>query len=119
MLKLCAVIAMMVAMAMPAFAAKKIAGTTTLKDSQPLGLADKKHKQHQAYDLSFDAAGKEYTCRTNPKKSMNATDFVVGGMVSYEVDGSKGKIQTAEGKKVECTIVRVEMVGASSPAAPQ
>jgi hypothetical protein len=119
MLKLCMVTAVMLAMAMPAFAAKKITGTTTLKDSQPVGIANQKQKQHQAYDLSFDAAGKEYTCRTNPSKSMNATDFVVGGTMSYEIDGTKTKITTAEGKKVQCTIVRVEMVGAPVPPTPQ
>jgi len=119
MLRLCVITAVMVAMAMPAFAAKKITGTTALKDSQPVGMPDKKHKQHQAYDLSFDAAGKAYTCRTDPSKSMNATDFVVGGTMSYEIDGTKTKITTAEGKKVQCTIVRVEAVGGPVTRSPQ
>jgi hypothetical protein len=50
---------------LPAFAGKKLEGTMTLKDSQPYGIKDKEHK-HQAYDLSFQAEGKGYTCRTDP-----------------------------------------------------
>lgn len=87
--------------------ASKTKGTTTLKDSQPFGTTDKQHK-HQAYDLSFDDQGKSYTCRTNSSKSMNATDFVVGTPINYEIDGNKAKIKTPQGKHVECTIVRVE-----------
>ncbi len=98
--------ALILAMALPALASK-IEGTTTLKDSQPTGMPDKEHK-HQAYDLSFQAQGKQYTCRTDPKKSMNATDFVVGTDVKYQVNGNKGKIKTPQGKEVECKIVRVE-----------
>jgi gentisate 1,2-dioxygenase len=98
--------------ASPAFAAK-INGSTTLKDVQPTGTTDKEHK-HQAYDLSFSDKGKGYTCRTDSDKSMNATDFVVGTQIKYEVNGNKGKIETPEGKKVECKIVRVE----ASPATP-
>jgi len=82
-------------------------------------MPDKKHKQHQAYDLSFDAAGMAYTCRTDASKSMNATDFVVGSRVNYEIDGQKGKIKTAEGKKVQCRIVRVEAVGGPEAPLPQ
>ena len=87
--------------------ASKIKGSTTLKDSQPTGTTDKEHK-HQAYDLSFQAQDKAYTCRTDSGKSMNATDFVVGTEIKYEIDGTKVKISTPEGKKVECKIVRVE-----------
>jgi hypothetical protein len=94
--------------ALPAFAAK-IKGNTTLKDSQTSGVKDKEHK-HQAYDLSFDAEGKSYTCRTDSGKSMNATDFVVGTSMKYEIDGDKAKIESPEGKKVECKIVRVEAI---------
>jgi hypothetical protein len=97
----------------PAFAAK-ITGSTTLKDSQTAGVKDKEHK-HQAYDLFFDAEGKSYTCRTDSNKSMNATDFVVGTTMKYEIDGNKGKLESSEGKKVECKIVRVEV----SPASPK
>ena len=97
----------------PAFAAK-LKGNTTLKDSQTAGVKDKEHK-HQAYDLSFDAEGKSYTCRTDSGKSMNATDFVVGTSMKYELDGDKAKLETPEGKKVECKVVRVEV----SPASPK
>jgi hypothetical protein len=102
----------------PAFAAKKIEGTATLRDSKPAGVTDKTQK-HQAYDLWFDAAGNRYMCRTGENKPMNATDFVVGSMVSYEIDGQKAKIKTAEGKKVDCRIVRVETIGAPAPPAQQ
>jgi hypothetical protein len=109
-LHVAALLALSVA-AMPALADKKLEGTTTLKDSQPTGTKDKEHK-HQAYDLSFNAEGKGYTCRTDPDKSMNATDFVVGSSVKYEIDGKKVKIKTPEDKQVECKIVRVEVVSA-------
>jgi hypothetical protein len=92
---------------LPASAAK-LKGNTTLKDSQTSGVKDKEHK-HQAYDLFFLAAGKSYTCRTDSGKSMNATDFVIGTSMKYEIDGNKGKLETPEGKKVECKIVRVEV----------
>jgi hypothetical protein len=95
----------------PAFAAK-VKGTANLKDLQTAGVKDKEHK-HQAYDLFFDAGGKSYTCRTDSGKSMNATDFVVGSSLKYEIDGNKGKLESMEGKKVECKIVRVEMTPAS------
>jgi len=88
-------------------AGKKLEGTTTLKDSQPYGTKDKEHK-HQAYDLSFQAEDKSYTCRTDPKKSMNATDFVVGTEMKYKVDNNKATIKSPKGKEVECKIVRVE-----------
>jgi hypothetical protein len=102
------------AMTIPALAARKLEGNTTLKDSQPAGVADKHQKKskHQVYDLTFDAAGNEYICRTNADKSMNATDFVVGTNVHYEIDGKKAKIKTPNGKNVACKIVRV----AVSPA---
>jgi hypothetical protein len=98
--------------AMPALADKKFQGDTTLKDSQPAGTKDKEHK-HQAYDLSFNAEGKSYTCRTDSNQSMNATDFVVGSSVKYEIDGKNVKIKTPEGKQVGCKIVRVEMAPAA------
>lgn len=105
------VLAILVLATIPALADKKLQGTTTLKDLQPTGMPDKHHK-HQAYDLSFSAADKAYTCRTNPDKSMDATDFVVGTDVKYEIDGKKVKIKTPEGKQVQCKIVRVEAVSA-------
>ncbi len=39
---------------------------------------------------------------------MNATDFVVGTQVRYEIDGDKTKIWSSQGKKVDRKIVRVE-----------
>jgi gentisate 1,2-dioxygenase len=96
-------------------AATKDSGSTTLKDVQPVGVTDKKHK-HQQYDLSFvSSTGKDYTCRTGEKTSVKATDFVVGSNVNYHVDGNKGKVKTSAGKQVSCMIVRV----ANVPAAPK
>jgi hypothetical protein len=89
--------------------AKKIKGQSSLKDLQPYGTKDKEHK-HQGYDLSFDSQGKSYTCRTDPGHSVNAADFVVGGVISYEIDGNKGKIKTADNKKLDCKIVRTEIL---------
>ena len=96
----------------PALAAKN-KGSTTLKDFQPFGTTDKQHK-HQAYDLVFDADNKNYTCRTDYKKSTNATDFAVGGSIDYEIEKQKIKIKTPENNKVECKIVRVENLSATS-----
>jgi hypothetical protein len=99
--------ALFFATSVSAFAGTKLEGTTTLKDTQPYGVKDTEHK-HQAYDLSFEAKGKSYTCRTDPNKSMNAIDFVVGTDVNYKIDGNKAKIKTPQNKEVECKIVRVE-----------
>jgi hypothetical protein len=87
--------------------ASKIIGSTTLKDSQPVGTTDKDAK-YQAYDLFFQSAGQQYTCRTNPKKPINTTDFVIGSDIQYQIDDDKATIKTPQGKKVECRIVRVE-----------
>jgi hypothetical protein len=87
--------------------AAKLNGSAALKDLQPFGTTDKEHK-HQAYDLSFDGEGHSYTCRTDPKKSIDATEFVVGSQINYEIDKNKAKIKTAQNKKLECKIVRVE-----------
>jgi uncharacterized protein YcfJ len=100
--------ALLLVTALPA-SAKKDEGSTTLKDFQPTGTTDKSHK-HQAYDVSFVASGKQYTCRTDSSDSTNATDFVVGSQVRYEIDGKKAKIKTTENKKLECKVVRVEQV---------
>lgn len=89
----------------------KFKGAATLKDVQTTGMKDKNHK-HQAYDLFFDTEGKSYTCRTDANKSMNATDFVVGSQIRYEIDGDKTRIWSSENKKVECRIVRVERLSA-------
>jgi hypothetical protein len=106
-------VAVILAMALPVFAASKQQGTMTLKDFQPAGTQQKGQK-HQAYDLSFDAATKRYTCRTDSDKSTNATDFVVGETMNYEIDGQKVKIKTPEGKQVECKIVRMEVIPPTS-----
>jgi hypothetical protein len=105
------------AMATPALAAQKVTGDTILKDLQPAGVADKhaKHSKHQVFDLTFDATGNEYICRTNADKSVNVTNFVVGSSVNYEIDGKKVKIKTPADKKVSCTIVRVAVI----PVAPR
>jgi hypothetical protein len=108
------VAASLFAITVPALAGKKLEGTTTLKDFQPYGTKDKEHK-HQAYDLSFETGEKSYVCRTDPKKSMKATDFVVGTEMKYQLDNNKAKIKDLQGKQVECKIVRVEAL--PSPAA--
>jgi hypothetical protein len=100
-----------VSLTLPSFA-DKIKADTSLKEVQPFGVKDKEHK-HQAYDLFFDAQGKTYTCRTDSGKSMNATDFVVGSPIHLELDGNKAKIKNRDNKKVECEIVRAEMLPAA------
>jgi hypothetical protein len=88
-------------------AGSKDAGKTKLKDLQPAGTTDKNNKNQQ-YDFTFvSTSGKDYTCRTSEKTKLNATDFVVGSDLSYEVDGNKGKLKSSSGKKVDCSIVRV------------
>jgi hypothetical protein len=113
MYKAVAVVFLCTALTLPA-PAEKLKGTSTLKDSQPYGTKDKEHK-HQAYDLTFDAQSKNYTCRTDSGKSMNATDFVVGGPINYEINGNKVKIKTPQNKEVECKVVRVEQVAPTTP----
>jgi hypothetical protein len=105
---------LMMAIAITAAAGSKLEGTTTLKDFQPTGTTDKNHKNQQ-YDLSFAASGKQYTCRTNEKQSLKATDFVVGSDLKYEIGGNKGKLKSTTGKQVECTIVRVAELSTSQP----
>ena len=96
-----------------AIAGTKDSGMTTLKDVRPAGTTDKTHK-HQQYDLSFvSALGKDYTCRTSEKTSVKATDLIVGSNVNYQVEGNKGKVKTATGKQLSCTIVRVANVAAT------
>ena len=90
-----------------AMAAKKESGSTTLTNFQPAGTTDKKHKKQQ-YDLTFDTAKSEYTCRTHENEKVQATQFVVGSNVSYAVNGNKGAVKsTQSGKSVKCTVVRV------------
>jgi hypothetical protein len=114
-----AIAVFVVAAAITAAAGSKIEGTTTLKDFQPFGTIDKKTHKNQQYDLSFAALGKLYTCRSVEKESLKATDFVVGSDVKYEISGDKGKVKSASGKQVECTIVRVAELPAAASAAPQ
>jgi hypothetical protein len=102
--------ALLVTCALTASAAKKQTGTTTLKDVQPAGTTNTKDQKKQLYDFTFDASGHHYICRTSPKTSVKATDFVVGSDVKYELDGDKGKLKTAAGKDLKCTVVRVEAV---------
>jgi hypothetical protein len=114
-----AVALLIMAAAVAASAGSKIEGVTALKDVQPTGSTDKKTHKNQQYDLSFAASGKQYTCRTVEKESLKATDFVVGSDVTYEVNGDKGKLKNSEGKKIECTIVRVAADAPVTPAAPR
>ena len=107
-----AVLFLTIACSLTSSAAKKDSGTTTLKDVQPAGTTDAKDKKKQQYDFIFEASGNHYTCRTSPKTSVKATDFVVGGDVKYEVDGDKGQLKTTSGKQVKCTVVRVEKISA-------
>ena len=88
------------------FAAQKESGTTKLVNVQPAGTTDKHHK-HQQYDFTFDAQAHEYTCRSKEGTKINATDFVVGTNIDYQVKGNKGKVKGSTGKQVNCTIVRV------------
>ncbi len=100
-----------------ASAANKESGSTTLKDVQPAGTTDKKHKKQQ-FDLSFAGSKNEYTCRTNENQKVNATDWVVGSSISYKVSGTKGEVKNTEsGKNVKCMVVRVAAV--TTPAATQ
>lgn len=114
MRKTIAVLVLTMAGALPTSAAKKDTGTTTLKDVRPAGTTDTKDKKKQQYDFIFEASGHHYTCRTHPKTSVKASEFVVGSDVKYEVDGDKSKLKTTAGKKVECTVVRVEKIAGPS-----
>ena len=96
-----------------ASAAKKDTGTTTLKDVHPAAITNAKDQKKQQYDFIFEASGHHYTCRTSPKTSVKATDFVVGRDVKYEIDGDKAKLKNTAGEEVKCTVVRVE--GLSAP----
>jgi gentisate 1,2-dioxygenase len=96
-----------------AIAASKDSGQTTLKDLQPAGVTDKKHKNQQ-YDLLFvTTSGKDYTCRTGEKTKLKVTDFVVGSDLAYVVNGNKAKLKSSSGKQVDCTIVRVANAAAA------
>ncbi len=106
--------ALILLFALQAASASKETGTTVLKDVQPAGTTSKNHK-HQQFDLSLSTtSGTEYTCRTNEKDEVKATDFVVGSNVTYEFKDNKGKLKSSAGKKVDCTVVRVANAAASS-----
>jgi len=106
--------ALILLFALQAASASKETGTTVLKDVQPAGTTDKKHK-HQQYDLSLSTtSGTDYTCRTNEKDQVKATDFVVGSNVTYEFKDNKGKLKSSVGRKVDCTVVRVANASTSS-----
>lgn len=96
--------------ALAANAGSKQKGTATLKDLQPTGTTDKNYKKqkhkNQQYDLTFDAAQHEYVCRTPEKTKLNATDYVVGNDIGYQIDSNKATIKNAAGKEMKCTIVR-------------
>lgn len=96
-----------------AIAAKKESGSTTLKDIQPAGTTGKEHKKQQ-YDLTFSTPNNEYTCRTNEKEKVNATNWVVGSSINYQVNGNKGAVKNLQsGKSAKCTIVRVAALTAN------
>jgi hypothetical protein len=98
----------LLAFALPSTAgSNKVKGSGTLKDFQPAGTTDKKHK-HQQFDFIFDASGTEYTCRSKEGDKLKATDFPVGTDITYEIDKDKGKVKNNSGKKVDCTLVRIE-----------
>ena len=109
------ILILILCLAGPAFAAQKQTGTTKLVNVNPAGTTDKKHK-HQQYDFTFDAQTHEYTCRSKEGDKINATDFVVGSNIDYQVKGNKGKVKGATGKQVSCTIVRVaDITAAATP----
>jgi hypothetical protein len=108
-----AVLLLVIASVTPSMA-KKDKGATTLKDLQPAGETDTKNKKNQQYDFTFEASGNRYTCRTSPKKSLKATEFIVGGDLKYEIDEDKAKLKSSAGKEAKCTVVRVEK--ATSPS---
>ncbi len=116
MRKLVCVALMLLFLGSVGMAANKESGNTTLKDVQPAGTTDKKHKKQQ-YDLTFATAKHEYTCRSNENEKVEATSFVVGTGITYKVDGNKGQVKsTSSGKSVKCMIVRVAALNAGVPA---
>jgi hypothetical protein len=101
------IVSLLIILTLPVAAGTKDKGKTTLKDVQPAGTTDKKHK-HLQYDLSLSTpTGKDYTCRTKEDEKPKATEMVVGSDITYEINGNKGKIKLANGKDLDCTIVRV------------
>lgn len=105
-------LALLLLCSVTAFAATKESGNTTLKDLQPVDTSNPKDK-HQQFDFSFESSGKKYACRTSPKTSIKATDFVVGSALQYEIKGDSGKLKSSSGKEVKCTIIRVQELSAT------
>ncbi len=102
---------LIVVIAVDAYAGSKDSGTANLKDVQTVGTTAKKQKNQQ-YDFIFSSATKDYTCRTKFNKKVNATDFVVGSELRYEINGDKAKVKSS-GKQIDCTIVRVAALAAA------
>ena len=100
---------LMLLCSLPAMAGDKEKGAATLKDFQPVGTTDKNQKK-QLFDLTFDSDGHEYVCRTKNDDKIKATEWPVGGNITYEIDNDKGKIKSAKGKKLDCKVVRVEVL---------
>lgn len=93
-------------------AANKESGSSILKNVEPAGTTDKQHKKQQ-YDLTFATAKNEYTCRTNENQKVQATQFVVGSAITFNINGNKGEVKsTQSGKSAKCTLVRVAAVTA-------
>ena len=110
MRKILALMAVLLFLATLAFAAKQ-QGSTTLKNIQPAGTTEKGHKKQQ-YDLFFSSSTNDYTCRTSEKDKVNATDWVVGSPINFKINGNQGEVKnTASGKNVKCTVMRVEAAG--------
>ncbi|UWZ82767.1 hypothetical protein [Occallatibacter riparius] len=101
---------------LPAMAGDKQKGAATLKDFQPAGTTDTKYQKKQLFDLTFEASGNEYVCRTKNDDKVKATEWPVGGNITYELDEDKAKLKSAQGKKVECKVVRVQAVKPAAAA---
>jgi hypothetical protein len=100
---------------LPAMAGDKQKGAATLKDFQPAGTTDKNQKK-QLFDLTFDAPGGEYVCRTKNDDKIKATEWPVGGNITFELDDDKAKLKSSRGKKLECKVVRVEAIKPAAAA---
>lgn len=114
MRKSIAAMLLVIVFALPAAAGNKLKGSATLKNFEPAGTTDKKHK-HQQFDLTFVASGTQYTCRSKEGDKLKATDFPVGRDINYELNGDKGKVKSQDGKQVSCTIVRVDPISPANP----
>jgi hypothetical protein len=117
--KLSAALLLVLVCTLPATAGDKQKGTASLKDFQPAGTTDKKHK-HQQFDFTFVVSGTQYTCRSPEGTKLKATEFPVGSDITYEIDKDKGKVKNTSGKEVKCTVMRVENLSdTSTPVAPR